>query len=84
MTSELHDSYFHLMTIKTCDFKDRVRDRVGDELLYNSVEFRFQFICRRAGVRVIDEIVVGKATSGRRGPEALMSWGPREDADKMQ
>ena len=26
VTYELHDSYFHLMTIKTCDSKDRVGD----------------------------------------------------------
>ena len=31
VTSELHDSYF--------DFKDPVGDRVGVELLFNSVEF---------------------------------------------
>ena len=35
VTSELHDSYFRLMTIKTFDFKDRV----GVERLYNSAEF---------------------------------------------
>ena len=35
VTSELHDSYFRLMTMQTFDFKDRV----GDEQLYNSVEF---------------------------------------------
>ena len=35
VTSELHDSYFHLMTIKHSISKDRV----GVERLYNSVEF---------------------------------------------
>ena len=39
VTSELHDSYFRLMTIKTFDFKDPVGDRVGVDLLFNSVEF---------------------------------------------
>ena len=39
VTSELRDSYFRLMTIKHSDFKDSVGDRVGVELLFNSVEF---------------------------------------------
>ena len=37
VTSELHDSYFRLMI--SFDFKDPVGDRVGVELLFNSVEF---------------------------------------------
>ena len=37
VTSELHDSFFRLMTIK--HFKDPVGDRVAFELLLNSVEF---------------------------------------------
>ena len=39
VTSELHDTYFRLMTIKPFDFKDPVGDRVGVELLFNTVEF---------------------------------------------
>ena len=39
VTSELHDSYFHLTTIKHLISKDPVGDRVGVELLFNSVEF---------------------------------------------
>ena len=45
VTSELHDSYFRLMTIKF-DFKDPVGDRVGVELLFNSVEFGCQSSCQ--------------------------------------
>ena len=39
ITSELHESYFRLMTIKPSDFKDPVGVCVGVELLFNSVEF---------------------------------------------
>ena len=74
MTCELHDSYFHLMTIKR-HFKDRVGDWVVIELLYNSVktevktaELEIEQSYRREVVR--------KATSGQKGLGALMSWGP--------
>ena len=38
VTSELHDSYFRLMTIKHATQKNWVGDWVGVELLYNSVK----------------------------------------------
>ena len=64
VTSELHDSYFRLMTIKTFDFKDPVGDRVGVELLYNWVELG----AKAAASRIPDSQkpdVVGKATPDR-------------------
>ena len=81
VTSELHDSYFRLMTIKHSIFKDRV----GVERLYNSVEFEepveFRFQLSSTASEVADSWrpdVVGKATSGRRGLWALMNWDPEK------
>ena len=69
VTSELHDSYFRLMTIKTFDFKDRV----GIERLYNSAEFDEPVAVELKIRRSYRRNVVGKATSGWRGLWALIS-----------
>ena len=51
---------------QTCDFKDRVGNWVGVELLYNSVKTEVKTVPVRVGDRDRWD-VVGKATSGQRG-----------------
>ena len=75
VTCELHDSYFCLMTIKHAISKDWVGNWVGVELLYNSVKTEVKQLEIGRSYR---RDVVGKATSGRRGLGALMSWGPEK------
>ena len=78
MTSELHDSYFCLMTIKHAISK---------------IEWTFNYYITQlsltaSGSRVGEggrRGVVGKTTPGRGGPhEPRWSLGTREVADKMQ
>ena len=59
----------------TCDSKNWVGDWVGFELLYNSVKTEVRQLQLEIGLSYRRD-VVGKATSGRRGLGALMSWGP--------
>ena len=85
VTSELHDSYFRLMTIKHSISKiawvikwvlnyyiaqstQKSRSGVVGSWVEDRTEFEFQW----------SRAVVGKATSGRRGLWALMSWGPEK------
>ena len=57
---------------------------MGVELLYNSVKTEVKAVPVRVGEGDRQD-VVGKATSGRRGPwEPRWSLGTREVADKMQ
>ena len=63
---------FPLDDDQKCDFKDRVGDWVGIELLYNSVKTEVKTVPVRVGDRD-RRGVVGKATSGRRG-----LWAPDE------
>ena len=73
VTSELHDSYFRLMTIKHSISKI---EWASNEL-YNSVEFPVPVELKIG--RSWRRDVVRKATPGRRGPwEALMNWGPEK------
>ena len=63
---------------------DRVGDRVGVELLYNSVKTEVKTVRVRVGDGDRRD-VVEKATPGRRVPrEPRWSLGTREVADKMQ
>ena len=80
VTSELHDSYFRLMTIKHAIPKIEWAIECGVELLYNSVKKEV----RSVGDRVIDQGVVGKAMPGQRGSGSPIKLGSREVADKMQ
>ena len=66
---------FLLDDSQTCHSKDWVGDREGDELLYNSVKTEVRQLEIRRSYR---RDVIGKATSGRRGIGALMSWGPEK------
>ena len=71
MTSELHDSYFRLMTIKHSISK--IEWASNDYITHLSSTSQLSGVAdswRRDVVR--------KATSGRRGLEALMSWGPEK------
>ena len=65
----------------TCHSKDRVGDRVGVELLYNSVKTEVRQLEIGQSYR---RDVVGKATPGRRGSGPPIELGSREVADKMQ
>ena len=59
-------------------------DRVGVELLYNTIKTEVKAVAVRAGDGD-RRAVVGKATPGRGGPrEPRWSLGTREVADKMQ
>ena len=82
VTSELHDSYFSLMTIKhsiskiTWAIKWALNYYIAQSRQKSS-QLEFQASWRRD--------VVGKATPSRGGPqEPRWSLGSREDADKMQ
>ena len=79
VTSELHDSYFRLMTIKNSILKiEWASNDYITQLSSTSswVEFEFQASWRGDVIR--------KATPGRGGPrEPRWSLGSREDADKM-
>ena len=72
MTSEQHDSYFRLMTIKHSISK----------IEWTSNDYITQLSSTSQGVedrRSWRRDVVRKATPGRRGPrEALMNWGPEK------
>ena len=75
VTSELHDSYFRLMTIK--HLISKIKWASNDYITQLSstsqgpVELKIERSWRRDVVR--------KATPGRRGPwEALMNWGPEK------
>ena len=96
VTSELHDSYFHLMTIKHSISKiewasnDYITQLSSTSQL-NWVPVPVKFDAQgSSGIvsRVPDSWrrdVVGKATPDRGGPrEPRWSLGSREDADKMQ
>ena len=91
LTCELHDSYFHLMTIKHSISKiewaskdylaqlnstSQLETSVGRE---SHIRLKGPFGPWWAGVAASwRRDVVGKATSGRRGLWALMSWGPEK------
>ena len=82
VTSELHDSYFRLMTIKhsSNDYITQLSSTNQLNWVPVPVEFDAQGAVGVAS-RVPDSWrrnVVGKATSGRRGLWALMSWGPEK------
>ena len=70
MTSELHDSYFRLMTIKHSISKIEWASNDYITQLSSTSQLEIGRSYRRD--------VVGKATSGRRGIWALMSWGPKK------
>ena len=76
VTSEMHDSYFHLMTIKHSISK----------IEWASNEYITQLSSMSQGVADSwSRYVVGKATPGRGGPrEPRWSLRTRELADKMQ
>ena len=80
VTSELHDSYFHLMTIKHSISKI--------EWASNDYIIQLSSTSQVVASRVPDSWrrgVVGKATPNRGGPwKPRWSLGSREDADKMQ
>ena len=78
--SELHDSYFRLMTIKHSISKI--------EWTSNNYIIQLSSTSQAVASRVPDSLrrdVVGKTTPDRGGPRILRwSLGSREDADKMQ
>ena len=93
VTSELHDSYFRLMTIKHSISKNRVGDRVSVELLYKAVKMEVEAVgCGRGSWNWVPVAVEFRPESssssgdesGReshtrpKGPGALMSWGPEK------
>ena len=78
VTSELHDSYFRLITIKHSISKIEwslnnyiAQSRQKSNQLSSGA-------CWVADSWSYRRDVVGKATSDRTGPEALMSWGPEK------
>ena len=76
VTSELHDSYFRLMTIKHSILKI--------EWASNDYITQLSSTSQWSGSQ-LEAKVVGKATPDRGGPrEPRWSLGSREDADKMQ
>ena len=96
VTSELHDSYFHLMTIKhsiskiewaSNDYITQLSSMSQLNWVPVPVEFdaqgpvelpvEFQPVELKIR-RSYKWDVVGRATSGRRGLWALMSWGPEK------
>ena len=78
MTSELHDSYFCLMTIKHAIPKIEW----AIELLYNSVKTKSQGVGEKMSSR---QDVIGKATPNRRGPlDPRWNLGTRPVGDKKQ
>ena len=72
---------FPLDDDQTCDFKDRVCDRVGVELLYNSVKTKVK---TSSWVPVPVEFEFQLESSGReshtrrKGLGALINWGPEK------
>ena len=68
VTSELHDSYFRLTTIKHAIPKFEWVIKWSIELLYNSVRTGSQ---RVGGQMSLKQDVVKKATTQQKGP-----WGP--------
>ena len=66
VTSELHDSYFRLMTIKHAISKIEWAIKWALNYYIKSVEFEFE------------RDVLGKATPGWRGLVPLMNWGPEK------
>ena len=79
VTCELHDSYFHLMTIK------HAISKIKWALNYYITQSRQKSNSSRENGRSYRRDVVGKATPGRRGPqEPWWSLETREVADKMQ
>ena len=76
VTSELHGSYFRLMTIKHSISK--IEWASNDDIIQLSSTSQWRS-------RQLEMRVVGKATPDRGGPqEPRWSLGSREDADKMQ
>ena len=84
MTSELHNSYFRLMTIKHAI--SRIEWAIEWALNSNITQSResSSASCSRVGEGDKRDVLV-KATLGRGGPrEPRWSLGTREVADKMQ
>ena len=82
MTSEQHDSYFRLMTIKHAISK--IEWAIEWALNYYITQLSSTGSCSRVGDGDRRDMV-GKATPGPRGPrEPRWSLGTREVADKMQ
>ena len=82
VTSELHDRYFRLMTIKHAIPNIEWAIEWAIELLYNSVETGSQRVGDQTSWR---KDVVGKATTQQKGPsEPSMELGTRPVGDKMQ
>ena len=80
VTSELHDCYFRLMTIKHSISKIEWASNDYITQLSSTSQLKFQYSWRRSYRRDL----VGKATLGRGGPrETRWSLGTREVADKM-
>ena len=73
VTSELHDSYFRLMTIKHSISK--IEWSSNDYITQLSSTASWSWVEDRTRYR---RDVVGKATSGRKGLWALMSLGPEK------
>ena len=77
VTSELHDSYFHLMTIKHSISK--IEWAPNDYITELSSTARKKQLSELKIGRSWRREVVRKATPGRRGPrEGLMNWGPEK------
>ena len=89
VTSELHDSYFRLVTIK--HLISKIEWALNNYIIELSSTSQFYWVPvpvefdtqgnRAVASRVPDswrQNVVGKATSGRRSLWALMSWGPEK------
>ena len=84
MTSELHDSYFHLMTIKHAISKIEWVIEWALNYYITQLSLSPSGSCSRVGDGDRRD-VVSKTTPGRRGPrEPQWSLGTREVADKMQ
>ena len=81
VTSELHDSYFRLMTIKHSISK--IEWASNDYI--TQLSSTSQWSSRQLEIgRSYRRDVVRKATSGRRGHLGSDELGSREDADKLQ
>ena len=81
VTSELHDSYFRLMTIKHSISKIEWASNDYIIQLSSTSQWSCQLSCGQLAVEFEfqwSRYVVGKATPGRRGLWALMSWGPEK------
>ena len=75
VTSELHDSYFRLMTIKH-PIQRSSSVRVGVELLFNSVEFGSQSSCQQTSRELETRCGREGHTRPRGSSEAPMEWTP--------